>query len=119
MISRGWLPLPLPILKHKWDFVYALDWRTGFPFTSINDNWQVVGQPGSERYPNYVCINPGLEWRFHFHGAYFGLRGVIENITNSENPVEVINDVDSPQYGTFSEFLGRALTARIRLIGSK
>ena len=54
-----------------------------------------------------------------FHGAYFGLRGVIENITNSENPVEVINDVDSPQYGTFSEFLGRALTARIRLIGSK
>jgi hypothetical protein len=119
VISRGWLPLPLPILKHKWDFVYALDWRTGFPFTSINDNWQVVGQPGSERYPNYVCINPGLEWRFHFHGAYFGLRGVIENITNSENPVEVINDVDSPQYGTFSEFLGRALTARIRLIGSK
>lgn len=119
VISRGWLPMLLPKLKHNWDFVYALDWRTGFPFTSIDDNQQVVGLPGSHRYPNYVSINPGLEWRFHFRGAYFGLRGVIENITNSENPAEVINDVDSPQYGTFSEFQGRALTARIRLIGSK
>jgi len=31
----------------------------------------------------------------------------------------VNNVVDSPQYGTFSEFQGRALTARIRLIGTK
>ena len=119
VISRGWMPLLLPMLKHNWDFVYALDWRTGFPFTSIDDNQQVVGQPGSHRYPNNLSINPGIEWRFHFCGAHFGLRGVLENITNSKNPVEVINDVDSPQYGTFSEFLGRALTARIRLIGSK
>ncbi len=96
VISRGWLPVSLPKLKHNWDFVYALDWRTGFPFTSIDDNQQVVGRPGSHRYPNYVSINPGLEWRFHFRGAYFGLRGVIENITGSGNPVEVINDVDSP-----------------------
>ncbi len=119
VISRGWLPLLLPKLKHNWDFVYALDWRTGFPFTSINDNQQVVGSTGSQRYPNYLSINPGLEWRFHFRGAYFGLRGVLENATGSENPFEVINDVDSPEYGTFSEFQGRALTARIRLIGSK
>jgi len=26
--------------------------------------------------------------------------------------------VDSPQYGTFSQFQGRAITARIRLINS-
>ena len=29
VISRGWLPMLLPKLKHNWDFVYALDWRTG------------------------------------------------------------------------------------------
>jgi hypothetical protein len=119
VISRGWLPVLLPKLKHNWDFVYTVDWRTGFPFTSIDDNQQVEGQPGSHRYPNYVSINPGLEWRFHFRGAYFGLRGVIENITGSKNPFEVINDVDSPEYGAFSEFQGRSVTARIRLIGSK
>jgi hypothetical protein len=31
----------------------------------------------------------------------------------------VNNVVDSPRYGVFSEPLGRAFTARIRLIGNK
>jgi hypothetical protein len=40
-------------------------------------------------------------------------------VTNSEDPFVVNNVVDSTQYRTFSEFEGRAFTARIRLIGSK
>jgi len=79
----------------------------------------VVGAVGSHRFPSYVDFSPGLEWRFHFHGEYWGLRGVMENATDSNNPYVVNNVVDSPQYLTFSDFLGRALTARLRLIGSK
>jgi hypothetical protein len=78
-----------------------------------------VGNAGSRRFPDYFSFSPGLEWRFHFRGYYFGLRGVAENISNRQNPFVVNSDVDSPQYGAFSEFQGRALTARIRLIGSK
>jgi hypothetical protein len=118
-ISWGWLPVPLPKLKKSWDFVYLLDWRSGFPYNSVNANWQVVGAAGSQRFPDYVDFSPGLEWRFHFRGAYFGLRGVMENAIDRQNPAVVNNVVDSPQYGTFSEFLGRAFTARIRLIGAK
>jgi hypothetical protein len=109
----------LPKLKKSWDFVYTMNWQSGFPYTSVNANHEVVGPPGSMRFPQYVSFSPGLEWRFHFRGAYFGLRGVIENITNSGNPAVVNNIVDSPAYGTFSEALGRAFTGRIRLIGSK
>jgi hypothetical protein len=119
LISWGWLPLLLPKLKKSWDFVYTMNWQSGFPYTSVNANHEVVGPPGSMRFPQYVSFSPGLEWRFHFRGAYFGLRGVIENITNSGNPAVVNNIVDSPAYGTFSEALGRAFTGRIRLIGSK
>ena len=111
--------MPLPKLRKSWDFVYLLDWRTGFPYTAINANWQVAGAVGAQRFPDYVDFSPGLEWKFHFRGAYFGLRGVMENAIDSENPAMVNNVVDSPQYGTFSEFQGRALTARIRLIGTK
>jgi hypothetical protein len=118
-ISWGWLPVLLPKLNKNWDFVYTLDWHSGFPFTSVNANQQVIGAAGSQRFPDYVNFSPGLEWRFHLRGAYFGLRGVLENVTNSENPLVVNNVVDSPQYGTFSEFQGRAFTARIRLIGAK
>ena len=116
VLSWGWLPVPK--LKN-WDFVYTADWRTGFPYTSVNANQQVVGEPNSRRFPDYFSLSPGLEWRFHFRGYYFGLRGVIENIADSQNPAIVNSDVDSPQYGTFSVPEGRSLTARIRLIGSK
>jgi hypothetical protein len=119
VVSWGWLPLLLPRLKKNWDFVYSLDWHTGFPFDSVNANQQVVGAAGALRFPDYVSFNPGLEWRFHFRGSYFGLRGVMENATNRNNPSVVNNNVDSPEFGTFSEFEGRAFTARIRLIGSK
>ena len=118
-ISWGWLPVPLPKVGKNWDVVYALDYQTGFPYTAVSANRQVTGGAGAERFPNDVNFSPGLEWRFHFRGAYFGLRGVIENATGSENPAEVNNVVDSPEYGTFSEFQGRAFTARLRLIGSK
>jgi hypothetical protein len=119
VISWGWLPLLLPKLKRSWDFVYTLDWHTGFPFDAVNANQQVAGAAGSLRFPDYLSFSPGLEWRFHFRGSYFGLRGVLENATNSSNPEVVNNVVDSPDFRTFSEFPGRALTARIRLISSK
>jgi hypothetical protein len=119
VISWGWLPFMLPWFKKNWDFVYTVDWHTGFPFTAVDANHVVVGAAGGQRFPDYVAISPGLEWRFHFRGSYFGLRGVIENITDSTDPAVVNNVVASPQYGTFSEFQGRAITARIRLIGAK
>jgi len=119
VLSWGWLPFLAPGFKKRWDLVYTLDWHSGFPFTAVNANYQVVGQAGSQRFPNYLSFSPGLEWRFHLRGAYFGLRGVIENVTDSRNPIVVNNVVDSPQYGVFSEFEGRAVTARIRLMGAK
>lgn len=121
VLSWGWLPAWAPWLPsvHKnWDFVYTLEWRTGFPFDSIDANNQLVGQPGSHRFPNYFNFSPGLEWRFHFHGKYFGIRGLLENATDSADPYVVNPNVDSPQYLMFSEPLGRGFTTRIRLIES-
>jgi len=119
VVSWGWLPLPLPVLKKRWDFVYLFEHRTGFPYTSVNEAQQVVGAAGSRRFPDFFDFSPGLEWKFHFHALYFGLRGVIENATGSENPAVVNSVVNSPQFGKFSEGQGRAFTARIRLIETK
>jgi hypothetical protein len=119
VISWGWLPIPITRLRKRWDFVYLIDWRTGFPYTAVNATQQVVGAAGGYRFPHYVDFSPGLELKFHFRGQYWGLRGVMENATDSTNPAVVNNVVDSPQFGTFSEPQGRAFTARIRLIGAK
>jgi hypothetical protein len=96
-----------------------MTWQSGFPFTTVDENHEVVGAAGSRRFPDYLSFSPGLEWRFHIRGVYFGLRGVLENSTKSGNPAVVNRVIDSPDYGRFSEFQGRAFTARIRLIRSK
>lgn len=114
--SWGWLPLPLPMLHHRWDFVYSFDWHTGYPITSTNANDLVVGAVGSHRFPDYLNFSPGLEWRFHVRGYYFGLRGFLDNATDRQNPTVVNANVDSPEYLQFTEPLGRSFTARIRLI---
>jgi hypothetical protein len=118
VLSWGWVPFLAPYFRKSWDFVYTLDWHDGFPYTSYDANYQVVGPVGGRRFPDYKSFSPGLEWRVHFRGAYFGLRGVVENITGSRDPAVVNACVDSLQYGTFSVFQGRAITARIRLINS-
>jgi hypothetical protein len=118
-ISWGWLPFAVPWFKKNWDFVYTVDWRTGFAYTAVNAADQVVGAANAYRFPEYISLSPGLEWRIHFRGAYYGLRGVIENATNRPNPSVVYNVVDSPLFGTFAEPEGRAFTARLRLIGTR
>ena len=119
IISWGWLPVPIAKLRKRWDFVYALDEHTGFPYTAVNAAQQVVGAAGGQRFPEFVNFSPGLEWKFHFRGQYWGLRGVMENATDSGDPAVVNSVVDSPEFGAFSELKGRAFTARIRLIGTK
>ena len=120
-ISWGWLPLDVPRVRwfqKNWDVVYDFKWQSGFPYTAVNAAGQVVGAAGGYRFSPYINFSPGLEWRFHFRGQYYGLRGVMENATDSEDPYIVYNNIASPQFGAFSQPLGRAFTARIRLIGS-
>ncbi|HUO61660.1 MAG TPA: carboxypeptidase regulatory-like domain-containing protein [Candidatus Acidoferrales bacterium] len=116
LISWGWLPVPR---TKRLDFVYSVEWRTGFAFSAVDANHVLVGSPNSYRFPTYVSFNPGLELRFHLGKYYLGLRGVLENATSHQNPLTVNNVVDSPQFLTFSNNQGRALTARIRIIGTK
>lgn len=122
VLSWGWLPVRMPMvakMRKSWDFVYTFEWHTGFPFISIDSNAEIAGTPGEHRFPDYLSFSPGLEWRFHFRGKYFGLRGMFENATGSLDPYGVYNNVDSPQYLTFTQPMGRAFTTRIRLIESK
>jgi len=111
-LSRGWTALPW------WDllFSYFLEYRTGFPFSAINDQQQLVGAANSLRYPAYVSLNVGLEKRFHFHNHDWAFRISSINITDHSNPIAVVNNVDAPDYGFFSGGEGRGFTARLRLV---
>lgn len=121
IVSWGWLPAWVPFfpsIRKNWDFVYTFLWNTGFPYNAVNDNQVLVGSPGAYRFPNFFDLSPGLSWRFRLFGKYFELRGVYHNVNNSLDPYEVDNNIDSPQFGTYSQPLGRAFTPDFWLIGS-
>jgi hypothetical protein len=118
-LSWGLLPfLKLPLVQAL-DLAYSAEARTGFPFSVNNELQQLVGVPGSHRFPAYFDLNLHLEKRFHLFGYYWALRGGFDNITNHQNPYVVNTDVNSPQFLTFSSYDRRAFTSRIRFLGKK
>ena len=114
IVSWGWVPL-----SSKFDFAYSFDWRTGFPFLVVNQSQQIVLPADHARFPAYMNLNLHVERRFHFHGHEWAVRVGVNNVTGRRNPASVNNNIDSPDFFTFSQDQHRAITARIRLVGRK
>jgi hypothetical protein len=71
------------------------------------------------RFPQYFSLDLQLERRIHLFGFMWALRAGFNDITNRSNPSAVNKNVDSPDFLTYSGIQGRALTARVRLLGRK
>lgn len=125
-LSWGFLPLPsLPLIK-RLELGYSMEYRTGFPFYLVNNQQQLAPLPGTLspipaflRFPQFFTLNPHLEKRFHAFGYHWAIRGGFNNITGRKNYGLVNNDVNSPQFLTFSGYEGRGFTGRIRFLGRK
>ncbi len=113
-LSWGWLPL-----VKKFDFAYALEWRSGYPFSLINQTQQLVGAPNTRRFPNYFALNMHVERRFPMLGLNWAVRAGFNNITNRPNASEINNNVDAAQFLQLGGIQGRTLNARLRFLGRK
>lgn len=115
LLTWGWAP------THIWgiQFSYLFEYRTGFPFSVINLQQQLVGPPNSSRFPVYSSLNVGIEKKFGFRGLLWGVRVEAVNALNRENPDTVVNNVDAPNFGAFTGGQNRAVTLRVRFIGRK
>ncbi len=115
LLTWGWIP------AHFWglQLTYFLEYRTGYPFSVVNFQQELVGLPESMRYPDYVNLNLGVEKKFGFHGYIWAARLEEVNITDHKNPNTVVNNIDAPNFGTFAGGQGRALTLRVRFVGKK
>ncbi len=108
----------LPLIK-GFDLAYSMEWRDGFPFSVVNDQQQLVGPPGSRRFPMFFTLNLSVEKRFRLFGFYWAVRGGFDDITGRKNPALVDNDIQSPTFLTFFGLDRRAFTTRIRFLGRK
>ncbi len=112
IISSGWTPIPF------WGLLLSglAEYRTGFPFSTINEQQQLVGPANGRRFPEYFSMNLGLEKRFPFKGREWAVRVSAINVTGHNNPDSVVNNVDAPNFLTYAGGQRRAFTFRLRLV---
>ncbi len=124
LLTWGWTP------THIWgtQLSYFFEYRTGYPFSAVNLQQQLVGPPNSLRFPAYAGLNLGLEKKFGFRGYLWAARVEAVNILGRQNPDSVVNNVDAPActslvrsgcFGAFSGGQERATTLRVRFAGKK
>lgn len=113
----SWGTIPTPI----WGIllVYLFDFRTGYPYSNINQEQFLVGVADGQRFPDYASLTIGLEKKFTFRNRIFAARVSGINILNRLNPDVVVNNVEAPNFGAFTGGQGRAFTLRLRFVGKK
>ena len=85
----------------------------------VNQLQQFVGAPDSRRFPAFFTLNAQAEHRFRWHHYQFAVRVGMDNVTGRKNPITVNNNIDSPEFLTFSNFRKRTFNGRIRFLGRK
>jgi hypothetical protein len=114
----SWAYLPFPFLSRKsWALACLADWRSGFPFSTIDANGIVSGAVDSHRYPSAFDLNLYIERRFTLRGYRLALRGGVNNATGHRNPTAVNNTVGSPNFLQLYGDEGRHFEVRIRMFG--
>jgi hypothetical protein len=116
LISWGWAPLPL---VKKVDLAYSVEWRSGYPFSVIDQDRRLVEEPNSNRFPAYFSLNVHVERRFRLLSLNLALRAGFNNITDRQNATAVDNNINSAKFLNFSGVQRRQFTARIRFLGRK
>ena len=124
LLLWGWLPTRIWSTQLSGFFEY----RTGYPYSVVNLQQQLVGAPNSLRFPAYASLNLGLERKFELRGYLWAVRVEGINILGRQNPDSVVNNIDAPvctsvvRSGCFGDFAGgqgRAATLRVRFVGRK
>jgi Carboxypeptidase regulatory-like domain len=114
-LTWGWTP------THIWkiQFSYFFEYRTGYPYSIVNLQQQLVGPPNASRFPDYDNLNVALERKFALRGYLWAARVEMVNALNHKNPNVVVNNVDALNFGQLSGGQRRAFTARVRFAGRK
>jgi hypothetical protein len=109
LLARG-RAMPTP----RWLFVGVLDWRSGLPYSVVDESLDFVGPRNDRRFPSYVRVDLGVEHRFRIlkFQPWIGVRA--DNALNSYLPSDVQNNLASSSFGTFYNTEYRQFRIQVR-----
>jgi hypothetical protein len=85
----------------------VVEWRSGFPYSMLTERQRYFGTPNSLRFPPFMSADAVIYKTFTVHNRSADLGLQIFNITSHFNPRDVYAVVGSPQFGAFTNSVGR------------
>ncbi len=87
--------------RGRWMVLGTFEWRSGLPYSIVNDTLDFVGPRNDQRFPTYLRVDAGLERRLTVEKMHpwVGLR--VANALNSFLPVDVQANLGAPDFGNF------------------
>jgi hypothetical protein len=121
--SYGPLPTDVPhrflargryLPASRWLIVGVIDWRTGLPYSRVNEYLDFVGPRNDDRMPNYLRVDLGFEHRFKIFKLqpWIGVRAY--NALNAFLPADVQANISSPAFGSFYNSQFRQYRLQVR-----
>jgi len=92
----------LNIRRPQLQILPIVEYRSGFPYSSLNMLQDYAGVPNSNRFPNYFSLDARFAKDFKVSSKYtvrLSLTGL--NFTNHFNALAVHANTSDPQYGIF------------------
>jgi carboxypeptidase family protein/TonB-dependent receptor-like protein len=98
----------------RWLLIGIFDWRSGLPYSLVNDTLDFVGARNSLRFPTYARLEAGIEHRFKVlkFQPWIGVR--VWNALNSFLPTDVQSNIGSPAFGSFYNSEYRQFRIQVR-----
>lgn len=95
----------------------ALEIRSGFPFSFVNDRLDFVGERNRTRFRPFLSLDASILKSFKVPVFDKRVRAgvVVFNITGHFNPRDVQNNLDSLQVGQFFNSLGRSVRGKFEM----
>ncbi len=94
----------------KWVFIPLFEWRTGFPWSAVDEFQDFVGPRNrSGRLPSVTTLDFSLvrPWRFKKYRFTAGIK--VYNVFGDGAERDVQNNITSPDYGTFYNPIKRSI----------
>lgn len=100
--------------RANWLVIGVLDWRSGLPYSTVDQWLEFTGPRNARRFPAYVRVDAGLEHRFSIGKLrpWIGVR--VDNALGSFLPSDVQANISSPAFGTFYNTEYRQARVQVR-----
>jgi hypothetical protein len=95
----------------------TVEYRTGFPYSVIDAEQNVVGERNAERFPNLFTLDLAVTREVQLTKTRRARVGVqLFNLTNHFNPQDVQNNTGSPTYREFANSVDRQIRTKFTLL---